>query len=114
LGQRGVARAALTAALDLANRCGAQPVAQGALAELVASGARPRRTAVSGVDSLTPSERRVCELAVTGSSNRHIAQALFLTVKTVETHLSNSYGKLGISSKGELPEIMASTASDAA
>ncbi|MBA2343437.1 MAG: helix-turn-helix transcriptional regulator, partial [Thermoleophilaceae bacterium] len=71
------------------------------------SGARPRRTALSGVEALTPSERRVVDLAREGMTNREIAQALFVTTKTIEDHLRNSYGKLGIHSKGELREALA-------
>jgi DNA-binding NarL/FixJ family response regulator len=54
------------------------------------------------VGSLTASERRVADLAAGGFSNRDIAQALFVTPKTIEVHLSNSYRKLGISSRREL------------
>jgi len=63
---------------------------------------RPRREALSGVDSLTPSERRVADLAAAGRTNRDVAQELFVTPKTVEVHLSNAYRKLGIRSRREL------------
>jgi DNA-binding CsgD family transcriptional regulator len=53
----------------------------------------------SGVDALTPSERRVCQLAAEGHSNPEIAQALFVTRRTVESHLASAYRKLGISSR---------------
>ena len=69
----------------------------------MASGARPRRVALSGVESLTASELRVCQLAADGMSNAEIAQALFVTRRTVETHLGNAYRKLEISSREELP-----------
>ena len=55
------------------------------------AGARPRRLQFSGADALTASERRVADLAATGQSNREIAQALFVTVKTVENHLGRTY-----------------------
>jgi DNA-binding NarL/FixJ family response regulator len=71
--------------------------------ELLAAGGRPRRTALTGFDALTASERRVAALAVEGLGNRQIAQALFLTVKTVEVHLTRTYRKLGIASRAELP-----------
>ena len=71
-------------------------------AKLLAAGARPRRTALSGVESLTPSELRVAELAAHGMTNREIAQALFVTEKTVETHLGHVYPKLDITSRAEL------------
>jgi DNA-binding CsgD family transcriptional regulator len=63
----------------------------------------------TGVAALTPSERRIATLAAEGRSNREIAQALFLTVKTVETHLSNAYRKLDIRSRRELPEALSDT-----
>ncbi len=70
--------------------------------ELLAAGARPRRKELRGVASLTPSERRIAELAAAGGTNREIAQALFVTAKTVETHLGHAYTKLGISSRLDL------------
>jgi DNA-binding CsgD family transcriptional regulator len=68
----------------------------------VATGARPRRAARSGADALTPSERRVARLAADGLSNRDIAQALFVTVRTVEGHLTQAYVKLDIGRREEL------------
>jgi DNA-binding NarL/FixJ family response regulator len=102
------ARVELSAGLDAAHRCGATRLAGQALDELRAAGAKPRRTAVSGVEALTASERRVAELAATGSTNRTIAQQLFVSEKTVETHLSHAYDKLGVRSRAALPELLAS------
>ncbi|MGB8876034.1 MAG: helix-turn-helix transcriptional regulator, partial [Solirubrobacteraceae bacterium] len=59
-----------------------------------------------GPESLTPSERRIAELAATGQSNREIAQALFVTPKTVEYHLRNTYRKLDIQNRQELAEAL--------
>ena len=70
--------------------------------EVTAAGARPRRTALHGLEALTPRELQTAGLAAEGKSNREIADALFVTVKTVEWHLKHSYGKLGISSRREL------------
>jgi DNA-binding NarL/FixJ family response regulator len=56
---------------------------------------------------LTPSERRVVDLATAGRTNRDIAQELYVTPKTVEVHLSNAYRKLGISSRRELERALA-------
>ena len=70
--------------------------------ELAATGARPRKLVVSGLASLTASERRVAQLAAEELSNKDIAQALFVTVKTIEVHLSNVYRKLGIGSRRQL------------
>ncbi len=101
-GQRSEARAPLRAALEMADVCGARRAAVRAREELLATGARPRRVALSGADALTPSERRVARLAVDGLSNREIAQALFVTVRTVEGHLTQSYVKLDISRREQL------------
>lgn len=100
--QRARAREPLSTALELAERCGAQRLAESARAELVATGARPRRATRRGIEALTPSERRVGGLAADGRTNREIAQALFVTPKTVEVHLSHVYRKLGISSRSQL------------
>ena len=108
--RRSQARDVLRRAVELATRCGATPLAQRAETELLATGARPRRVALSGVDSLTPSERRVAQMAAEGHTNREIAQALFVTPKTVEVHLSSVYRKLEISSRSQLPAILAEPA----
>jgi DNA-binding CsgD family transcriptional regulator len=93
----------LQEAADLAHRGGAALLYHRARTELAASGARPRREALlSGPASLTPSERRIAELAAGGHSNREIASSLFVTPKTVEYHLRNAYRKLDIQTRGEL------------
>jgi DNA-binding CsgD family transcriptional regulator len=101
-GKRSAAQDALRRAMDLAFRCGAPSTLKRARAELTAAGARPRRAALTGFEALTAGERRVTELALEGLTNREIAQSLFVTVKTVEWHLGNTYGKLGISSRRDL------------
>ncbi|HJZ60837.1 MAG TPA: LuxR C-terminal-related transcriptional regulator, partial [Miltoncostaeaceae bacterium] len=101
-GARTAATAPLLEALDLAARCGARPVAVRAREELHALGARPRRDLRRGVEALTPSELRVARLAAEGRTNREIAYELYVTLKTVEGHLRNAYGKLGIAARGEL------------
>jgi DNA-binding CsgD family transcriptional regulator len=108
--QRGAARTHLTAGLDLAQRCGAERLAAEARSELVAVGARPRRAAISGRESLTAAERRVAELAATGMTNREIAQALFVTINTVEGHLKQVFQKLSISSRKAIAASLESTA----
>jgi DNA-binding SARP family transcriptional activator/DNA-binding CsgD family transcriptional regulator len=100
------ARDPLRRALELADSCGSPPLAEFARGELYASGARPRSEAMSGVAALTASERRVVDLAVEGRTNRDIAQALFVTPKTIEVHLSNAYRKLDIRSRHELAEAL--------
>jgi DNA-binding CsgD family transcriptional regulator len=100
--RRRDAREPLTIALDLAHRCGATALAERAHEELLATGARPRTPELSGAGALTPSERRVAAMAAEGRSNPEIAQALFVTRKTVEMHLSNAYRKLGVAGREEL------------
>jgi DNA-binding CsgD family transcriptional regulator len=96
------AREPLRRALELADRCGAAKLAEHARFELNATGARPRRTALRGVGSLTTSELRVAKMAAEGLTNREIAQALYVTPKAVQWHLRNSYRKLSISGRDEL------------
>src|SRR5262249_5508942 len=103
------AREPLRRALELSDLCGAQPLAKTARAEVYATGARPRTTALVGVLALTPSERRVADLAADGQTNRDIAQILYVTPKTVEVHLSNAYRKLRIGSRRELAGALAET-----
>ncbi len=108
--RRSEAREQLRHALELATICGATSLAARAESELLATGARPRRIALSGVDSLTPSERRVAEMAAQGPTNREIAQALFVTQRTVEVHLTSIYRKLAISSRSQLAAALAEPA----
>jgi DNA-binding CsgD family transcriptional regulator len=109
-GQRTAAREPLLEGLTRAARCGATAVERRARAELAAIGVRPRTTERSGEDSLTPSERRVAELAAGGDTNREIAQTLFVTEKTVETHLGRAFRKLDISSRRQLPDVLTDAA----
>ncbi|MBS1677331.1 MAG: helix-turn-helix domain-containing protein [Actinobacteria bacterium] len=110
-GRRRDCQEPLRQALQLADAMGARAVAESALAELRATGARPRRAAFSGVDSLTPAELRVARLAAEGLTNREIAGELFVTAKTVQTHLSSVYRKLDAASREELPGLLASRVS---
>jgi DNA-binding CsgD family transcriptional regulator len=68
--------------------------------------ARLRRAEAAGLATLTPSERRIAELAAGGATNAEIAQRLFVTVKTVEMNLGNAYRKLGISSRRQLEPLV--------
>src|SRR5205823_2970187 len=101
-GERVASREPLRRALDLAHQCGATALEQQARDELLASGARPRRAAATGLDALTPSERRIAELAASGAGNRQIAELLFLTKNTVEWHLKHVYRKLDVGSREDL------------
>jgi DNA-binding CsgD family transcriptional regulator len=109
-GRRTAARERLRAAADLALSGGALALAERANEELAALGSRPRKVLQSGLDALTPSERRVAEMAAGELSNREIAQALFVTVKTVELHLSSAYRKLALGSRRELAAALAVSA----
>jgi len=106
-GHRTESREILRRALDLAYRCGAFALTERARTELVAVGGRPRRLVLSGLDSLTSSERRTAQLAAAGLSNREIAQNLFVTARTVEGHLTHAYQKLAITSRDQLPAALA-------
>lgn len=110
-GRRSDAREPLGRGLELANRCGAAALAETARTEFYAAGGRPRREALSGPESLTPSERRIAELAAEGRTNRDIAQALYVTPRTVEGHLTSIYRKLGISARNALSAGLAGSPS---
>lgn len=99
-GQRVQAREALADGMELAHQCGADRLVARADQELRAAGARPRRVARTGIGALTPSEQRVARLVAEGRTNAEVAQELFVSLKTVETHLSNVYSKLGLSGPG--------------
>lgn len=101
------ARKPLERAYELAIACGSPGLAESARVELAASGVRRLVGDTGGAAGLTPSERRVADLAAEGRTNREIAQELFVTPKTVEVHLSAAYRKLGISSRRELADALA-------
>jgi DNA-binding CsgD family transcriptional regulator len=107
IGSRTDARAQLERGLELAAGCEAALLIRRARSELTVLGARPRRLMFSGLEGLTASERRVAAMAAEGMSNREIASSLFVTIKTVETHLGRAYRKLDISSRTELPAKLA-------
>jgi DNA-binding CsgD family transcriptional regulator len=110
--QRSAARHPLRKGLELAERGGAVAAAKRARQELDATGARSRRAMLSGIPALTPSERRVADLAAGGLTTRQIAEVLVVTPKTVEFHLRHIYRKLDIpSSRSDLARILLSAAS---
>lgn len=104
-GERIQARRRLRQGTEIAQICGATPLAERGLTELRATGARPRRISPTGLDALTPQERRVAEFAAAGLSNREIAQALFITTNTVEVHLTRTYRKLGVG-RADLKKVL--------
>ncbi len=113
-GTRVAARELLREAADRAERLGATVLAARARDELAASGAKQRREQLSGPGSLTPSERRVAELAAAGRTNREIAAELVVTIRTVTTHLTHTYGKLGVTGRDELAAALAAAPPPAA
>jgi DNA-binding CsgD family transcriptional regulator len=105
-GHRRDAREPLREGLELAYRCGSSLETDRAIDELRAGGARPRRPTRRGVDALSPQERRIAAMAADGLGNREIAEALFLTRRTVEMHLTGAYRKLGVDGRRDLAEAM--------
>jgi DNA-binding CsgD family transcriptional regulator len=110
MGQRVEARDALRPALADADAAGAVLLSERARRELVATGLRPRNAALEGTAALTPRQRQICELAALGKGNRAIASELFLSVKTVETHLAAGYRKLGVTDRAGLAAELAAAA----
>jgi DNA-binding CsgD family transcriptional regulator len=105
-GQRTAAQPSLRRGLELADRMAAAPLAGTARDELRATGARPRRAAITGAEALTPTEQRVARLAAQGQTSAQIAQALFVTPRTIQTHLTHTYRKLDITSRRQLPDAL--------
>lgn len=106
VGDAAGARQVLREAADIAVRIGAGSLATAAADNLRATGARPRTLHLRGSDSLTPSERRVVDLAAQGHTNSAIASSLFVSLKTVESHLLRAYRKLGIRTRAELRVLL--------
>lgn len=108
--RRKAARGALREGIALADACGAIRLGRRAREELAACGERVPARTLTGAEALTPSERRIATMAADGLSNKAIAQALFLTLKTVEFHLSNTYKKLNLGSRAQLREALVAPA----
>jgi len=106
-GRRADAKGRLSSGLELAEHCGAAAtLIRHAEVELHATGEITHLPQPPGTGMLTPSENRVARLAASGLSNRDIAQQLFVTVKTVELHLGNTYRKLGVSGREQLVPLL--------
>ena len=106
VGRRAEARQPLREGVQLARHCGAERLAERAERELRLAGAKPRRLAFSGAESLTASELRIAEMAASGLTNQQVAEALFVTSKTVENHLGRIYQKLGIHSRDAITDAL--------
>jgi DNA-binding NarL/FixJ family response regulator len=104
--RRREAREPLSRALDLAQRGGLRLIARRARDELLAAGARPRRDVLTGLEALTPAEHRIAALAAAGHTNREIAEQLYITLRTVETHLTHAFQKLQITTRAQLADSM--------
>jgi DNA-binding CsgD family transcriptional regulator len=102
-GRRREGRDAQRRAIELADECGAIALAERARVELHSGPGRPPRAELTGPGALTAAEWRVCRQVAEGHTNREVAQALFVTEKTIERHLSSAYQKLGIRSRFQLP-----------
>jgi len=109
-GDRTESRKALSRALELAHRCGAGGLEGAARDELARAGSRPRRAVQTGVGALTASEAKTARLAADGLTNKEIAERLFVTLRTVETHLTHVYEKLAIIGRRELTRALAENA----
>jgi DNA-binding CsgD family transcriptional regulator len=105
--QKRAARQALEGALALFDGLGARLWSARTAAEFARIGGRPPRTG-----ALTPTERRVAELAAQGRTNREVADLLFLSAKTVAAHLTSAYAKLGVRSRTELAHRLRDTTVD--
>jgi DNA-binding CsgD family transcriptional regulator len=113
-GGASAARDWLRQGLAIAHQCGADALETRATEELSATGARRvNRTMLSGIDALTASEKRIAAMAAEGRTNREIAQALFVSRKTVEMHLSRAFRKLGVAVRAELGAALATGRSPA-
>ena len=113
-GHRVEAREHLRQTLELAHRAGAAPLAARSREELLAAGGRPRKPIFTGLEALTASELRVARLAAEGRTNRQIAEGLFVSQRTVETHLRHVFQKLDIGGREQLPSELTAPARDSA
>jgi DNA-binding CsgD family transcriptional regulator len=108
-GRRAAARPQLRAALETFERSGALPWADRARRELGATGESPAARAPNAVAQLTPQELQIALAVSEGRTNREVAEALFLSPKTIEYHLRNVFRKLDVRSRTELAHVMRGT-----
>jgi ATP/maltotriose-dependent transcriptional regulator MalT len=104
------ARVELRTAHGLFTAMGIEAFAERARRELVATGDTVRKRTVETVSELTAQEEHIARLAVNGRTNVEIGTQLFLSTRTVEWHLSKVYTKLGVGSRRELRQALASLA----
>ncbi len=101
-GRRVEGRGQLRAALEIFERLGAECWAQRTEAELRASGERLRRRKPTDREELTPQELQIALIVAQGKTNKEVGATLFLSPKTIETHLGRIYRKLGITSRAQV------------
>jgi DNA-binding CsgD family transcriptional regulator len=106
--RRADARSPLRAALETFERIGAQPWAERARAELEATGETVQRRDAYAAQQLTPQELQVALAVGRGATNKEAGAALFLSPKTIESHLGRIYRKLGLRSRTDLVRLLAS------
>jgi len=99
-----MAREALEQAVEIFDRMGAALWSKQARGELARIGGRV------ATGDLTPTQSRIAELVASGHTNREVAEAMFVTVKTVEANLSKIYRKVGVTSRRELARELRSGA----
>ncbi|WP_221349639.1 helix-turn-helix transcriptional regulator [Streptomyces beigongshangae] len=105
-GREKEAREHLREAVGLARRCGCVALAREARRNLIAAGGRMREITSSALDMLTGTERTVAALVASGAGNREVAESLFVTVRTVELHLTSVYRKLGVARRADLADVL--------
>jgi DNA-binding CsgD family transcriptional regulator len=84
---------------------GVEAFAGRAAREPRATGEQPRKRAAQPADALTPQELRIARLVAAGATSREVAAQLFLSPRTIDEHLRNIFGKLGITSRRELRSV---------
>ena len=104
-GRRQDARGQLSTAHQMLSDMGAKAFAERAARELRATGAHPRKRIAQPTDALTAQELHIARLVATGATSREVATQLFLSPRTIEAHLRNIFGKLGITSRRQLREL---------
>jgi DNA-binding CsgD family transcriptional regulator len=104
--RRAESRTVLRAARDTFDALGAAPWGERARQELRASGEVSTRPAPDALDRLTPQELQIAQLAADGLTNREIGQRLYVSHRTVSTHLHRIFPKLGITARAALREAL--------
>jgi DNA-binding CsgD family transcriptional regulator len=100
------ARPRLLAAVEIFRRLGARPWVDRARGELRAAGVEPEPAAPNTLTSLTPQQQQIIRLAARGLSNREIGERLFLSPRTVGSHLYRSFPKLGVTARSQLRDLL--------